>query len=176
MASKRQWDHPSGDDEEAAALAALLNESNARDEKSKQDNNMGSGPHDGRGMRGGRNTERNNDYNRERGNGNNGNGGYSNRDGRNDRYGGVPVVEDDRGGKRRRKRWNDKDPEGPEPWGERAGDDTKPVEEEGEKPEKVKAEFGLSGALATDTNTGNVKNGGKQSSILEHSTKFSHEV
>lgn len=156
---KRRWgDRPTDDDE--AALAALLNESNARDEKKAQDNGnrRPQRPDGGRGGsrwdnsgRGGRGDGRDDRYRPPH-----------ERAGHNNRYQGKPIVEDDRdrgSAQKRRRRWNDKDPEGPERWGESARDD-KP-EEEGEKPEKVKAEFGLSGALATDTKTGNVRNGGE---------------
>lgn len=157
--TKRSWgDRPPAEDDEAA-LAALLNESNARVEKKSQDQNKGrphtQRPHEPRGDRwdnSHRGRSRDDRYRPPH-----------ERDGR---HGGKPIVEDDGeqgSGHKRRRRWNDKDPEGPERWGEDAavGNNTTKPEDEGEKPEKVKADFGLSGALATDTKTGNVRNGGK---------------
>jgi hypothetical protein len=155
---KRRWgDRPSGDDDEAA-LAALLNESNARDEKKAQEQN-GTQPRPHDKNRGGSGRW-------DSGGGNNNDRYQRPHERNNSPYGGKPVVEDDRerGGNKRRRRWNDRDPEGPERWGERHA-----VTAEGdgeEKPEKVKAEFGLSGALATDSKTGNVRNGGKCIELL----------
>jgi hypothetical protein len=166
--TKRRWgDRPPAEDDEEA-LAALLNESNDRLEKKTQDQSKGrpththQRPHELRGdSRGGSRWDNN-----DRARGNNGRDDrYRPPHERDGRYGDKPIVEDDReqgSGHKRRRRWNDKDPEGPERWGEDAavGNSAKP-DEEGEKPEKVKADFGLSGALATDTKTGNVRNGGK---------------
>ena len=164
--NKRRWgDRPSGDDDEAA-LAALLNESNARQEKKAQEQGKGrqqrpgNGRWDNKGGGGGRSSgddrhgrpgdRNNNHYQRP-----------------NDRFGGKPIVEDDRDHRKdhkRRRRWNDRDPEGPERWGDSSRGDNASKPEE--KPEKVKAEFGLSGALAQDTKTGNTRNGGKRLSVV----------
>ena len=157
--NKRRWgDRPSGDDDEAA-LAALLNESTAREEKKAQEQgkgrqerpgngrweNKGGGGRSGEGRHARPGDRNNNHYQRP-----------------NDRYGGKPIVEDDREHRsehKRRRRWNDRDPEGPERWGDNSrGDDASKSQE---NPEKIKAEFGLSGALAQDTKTGNTRNGGK---------------
>lgn len=169
--TQRRWgDRPPAGDDESAALAALLNESDARIEKKTQDQNKGrpltQRPHEPRGDSRGRWD------NNGRGRGNGRDDRYRPPHERGGRYGDKPIVEDDRerSGHKRRRRWNDKDPEGPERWGEDAAvGNTKP-EEEGEGPEKVKADFGLSGALATDTKTGNVRNGGTSfdSSCLTH--------
>eukprot|EP00581_Thalassiosira_minuscula_P000012 CAMPEP_0183745466 /NCGR_PEP_ID=MMETSP0737-20130205/66256_1 /TAXON_ID=385413 /ORGANISM="Thalassiosira miniscula, Strain CCMP1093" /LENGTH=274 /DNA_ID=CAMNT_0025981137 /DNA_START=80 /DNA_END=904 /DNA_ORIENTATION=- len=80
----------------------------------------------------------------------------------NDRYrrsGDKRVVEDDRPNHERdsnnrgkRRRWNDREESMPE-------NPTTEAPADAENPNKVKANFGLSGALAKDTQTGNVING-----------------
>lgn len=133
--TKRRWGDCPADADDDAALTALLNESNARAEKLAQGQTKAR-----QALDHGRNREVRGSHQRD--------------------HGGKPIVEDDRQGhSKRRRRWKDRDPEGPEQWGDRSSDQVKT--EEGEKPDKVKAEFGLSGALAADTKTGNVRNGGK---------------
>lgn len=145
---------PARNDDEAA-LAALLNEASARDEQ-----------------RGG-NKERNS-YNNQHRQGPR-RGDQQNSDSYNQyrRSGDKRIVEDDekdeRGsGKRRRRRWNDRDEGqgGPDRWGAQSdannatadnGNDAN--KEPAENPNKIKANFGLSGALASDTQTGNARDG-----------------
>ena len=67
-----------------------------------------------------------------------------------------PRGRDDRDGKRRR-RWNDRDEQAAPSEG--APSDAAAEAAPTENPNKVKANFGLSGALANDTQTGNVYNG-----------------
>ncbi|KAL3778398.1 hypothetical protein HJC23_011513 [Cyclotella cryptica] len=150
--AKRRWgDRPaahSNEDDDELALAALLNDANARSEQLAREQNKPSKPQRPHASGSGRG---NNHYQRPR-----------------DERGanGKPIVEDDYGerdAKRgRRRRWNDREEDegGHERWGGPGGDsrEVKP-EEVVENPDKVKPEFGLSGALATDKNTGNTRNG-----------------
>lgn len=146
---------PARNDDEAA-LAALLNEASARDEQrgGNKERNSYNNQHRQGPRRG---DQQNSDsYNHYR------------RPGDNKR-----VVEDDekdeRGsGKRRRRRWNDRDEGqgGPDRWGGKSDADNATVdndndasEEPAENPNKIKANFGLSGALASDTQTGNARDG-----------------
>lgn len=122
------------DDE--AALAELLNEASARTEKQQG-------------------IERSSDTNSRR-----------------RQSGDKRVVEDDEkaygSSKRRHRRWNDRDEgdSGPAPdrWGERSDraivdDDNDKSEATTENLSKIRANFGLSGALAMDTQTGNAREG-----------------
>lgn len=123
--------------EDELALAALLNDANARSEVQGRDDTKRPGrPHQRQDM-----------------NGRGGRGGGG-RD--------KPIVEDDVPNRRKRRRWNDRqeDEGGEERWGQskEGGGDLEGVEPE-KNPNRVKPEFGLSGALATDSNTGNVYNG-----------------
>ncbi|KAL7494544.1 hypothetical protein ACHAWT_003226 [Skeletonema menzelii] len=139
-------------DDDEAAVAALLGEASARtderqggDKQRKSNNQQRQGPWQGQGD--GRSSDSYNQYRRS---------------------GDKRVVEDDekekRGsGKRRRRRWNDRDEgeSGPDRWGAKADAEkaTTDIEEPVENPNKIKANFGLSGALASDTQTGNARDG-----------------
>jgi smad nuclear-interacting protein 1 len=142
---------PARSDDEAA-LAALLSEASARTDEQQGGNKKN---HHRQGQRQG-NQQSSDSHNQYR------------------RSGDKRVVEDDekdeRGsssGKRRRRRWNDRDERegGPDRWGTRsdaddAGDNANDTNEESAKnPIKIKANFGLSGALASDTQTGNARDG-----------------
>jgi smad nuclear-interacting protein 1 len=61
--------------------------------------------------------------------------------------------------KRRRRRWNDRDDEGSTANNNSSNDNAAEVPVVIENPNKVKANFALSGALATDTTTGNSRDG-----------------
>mmetsp|Transcript_24524 Transcript_24524/g.40459 ORF Transcript_24524/g.40459 Transcript_24524/m.40459 type:complete len:319 (-) Transcript_24524:212-1168(-) len=139
-------------DDDEAAVAALLGEASARtderqggDKQRKSNNQQRQGPWQGQWD--GRSSDSYNQYRRS---------------------GDKRVVEDDekekRGsGKRRRRRWNDRDEgeSGPDRWGAKADAEkaTTDIEEPVENPNKIKANFGLSGALASDTQTGNARDG-----------------
>mmetsp|Transcript_3879 Transcript_3879/g.5965 ORF Transcript_3879/g.5965 Transcript_3879/m.5965 type:complete len:326 (+) Transcript_3879:74-1051(+) len=146
---------PARNDDEAA-LAALLNEASARTDE----------------QRGG-NKERNS-YNNQHRQGPR-RGDQQNSDSYNQyrRSGDKRVVEDDekdeRGsGKRHRRRWNDRDEGqgGQDRLGAQSDannattdNDNDANKEPTENPNKIKANFGLSGALASDTQTGNARDG-----------------
>jgi len=139
------------------AMAALLGEANKRSEekqeREQQQREQGQRP--------------NNTNNRERQRQNQ----HPRGDFANDRYrrsGDKRIVEDDeqpsegdsKRGSNKRRRWNDR--------GDAAAHEAPPSEKEKaasddaaatENPNKVKADFGLSGALASDAQTGNVYNG-----------------
>ena len=137
------------------AMAALLGEANKRSEEKqerKQQREQGQRP--------------NNTNNRERQRQNQ----HPRGDFANDRYrrsGDKRIVEDDeqpsegdsKRGSNKRRRWNDR--------GDAAAHEAPPSEKKAasddaaatENPNKVKADFGLSGALASDAQTGNVYNG-----------------
>jgi smad nuclear-interacting protein 1 len=139
---------PARNDDEAA-LAALLSEASARTDEQQGGNK--NNQHHRQGQRQG-NQKSSDSYDQYR------------------RSGDKRVVEDDekdeRGsGKRRRRRWNDRDEGegGPDRWGARSdaddATDNNTNEEPAENPNKIKANFGLSGALASDTQTGNARDG-----------------
>jgi smad nuclear-interacting protein 1 len=142
-------------DDDEAALAALLSEAKARTDEQQggnkqrnSNNQQRQGPRQGDG----RSSDSYNHYRRS---------------------GDKRIVEDDgkdeRGsGKRRRRRWNDRDEgeSGPDRWGAKSDTDNTPAnidndvnEKPVENPNKIKADFGLSGALASDTQTGNARDG-----------------
>ena len=130
------------DDE--AALAALLSEASARSDEQQGNKSRNPNPNNGQRM-GNRksDTDSNNYY------------GHS---------GGKRVVEDDErdsgSGKRRRRRWE----EGGSDWGAKSdnatsNDGNDANEDCSANPNKIKANFGLSGALASDTQRGNARDG-----------------
>mmetsp|Transcript_14618 Transcript_14618/g.21886 ORF Transcript_14618/g.21886 Transcript_14618/m.21886 type:complete len:342 (+) Transcript_14618:1-1026(+) len=149
---------PPAINDDEAALAALLSEASARTDEQPQGGNKvpNSNNHHRQGQRQG-NGNSSESYNQYR------------------RSGDKRIVEDDekdeRGsgnGKRRRRRWNDRDDGegGPDRWGAQSDADNVAAdngndanEEPVENPNKIKANFGLSGALASDTQTGNARDG-----------------
>mmetsp|Transcript_7705 Transcript_7705/g.16492 ORF Transcript_7705/g.16492 Transcript_7705/m.16492 type:complete len:329 (-) Transcript_7705:246-1232(-) len=139
-------------DDESLAMAALLNDANAHMERARQSHDKSRNPrnrdHHPQGENGRRNDRPNNLPSGDRRN-----------------HEGKRVVEDDEStdrNKRRRHRWNDAKGEHhvdracDRPAHE--GNDTSEPSDD-YNPNKVKADFGLSGALAKDTQTGNVVNG-----------------
>ncbi|KAL7466187.1 hypothetical protein ACHAXS_010627 [Conticribra weissflogii] len=140
----------SPDLDESLAVAALLNDANAHMKRAQQTNDSSQHPRN-RDPQGG-NRRRDDLLN------NNPSGGPMSHEGKR-------IVENDdpnERNKRRRRRWNDA--EGDDHRGREfdrpasEGNDTiKPSDEP--NPNKVKADFGLSGALAKDARTGNVVNG-----------------
>lgn len=158
--------------EDDLAMAALLGEANQRSEEQKSaEQQRNSRP----------NNNNKNDNNRSRSHRPNGGRDDDSNDPSVDRYrrpGDKRIVEDDEpdngrdsrdrdggggGGGKRRRRWNDRDEAGSDaprhsegnPMAAADDDDAAPIE----NPNKVKADFGLSGALANDAQTGNVYNG-----------------
>lgn len=144
--------HPSArNDDESAALAALLNEASRTDDKQQRNSNHH--PNNNNQRRPENQNQRSSDsYNHYK------------------RSGDKRIVEDDEkeergagGSKRRRRRWNDRD-EGktnPDRWGNPGdvNDSNKNDEEPADNPNKIKANFALSGALASDSQTGNAREG-----------------
>lgn len=138
---------PSEDD---LAMAALLGEATARSqsgeeerERQRQQRDRGRGPN--------ANDRRGQQYQR-----------YGRDDSANDRYrrsGDKRLVEDDRPGAKRQRRWNDRGGAPREGEGEGKGAPPGAPAAAAENPNKSKADFGLSGALANDARTGNVYNG-----------------
>ena len=145
--------HPSArNDDESAALAALLNEASRTDDKQQRNSNHH--PKNNNQRRSENQNQRNSDsYNHYK------------------RSGDKRIVEDDEkeergagGSKRRRRRWNDRDDEGEtnaDRWGNPGdvNDSNKNDEEPADNPNKIKANFALSGALASDSQTGNAREG-----------------
>ena len=135
--------------EDDTAMAALLGEANLRSEELRRVASTAGRDGGGRGRGGGR----------RRGGGHDNNINYNNK----------RVVEDDvdnegknndcNNMKRRRRRWNDRDDEGSTANNNSSNDNAAEVPVVIENPNKVKANFALSGALATDTTTGNSRDG-----------------
>ena len=128
--------------EDDLAMAALLGEANKKSEEQEREQRQRQRPN--------RNPQNRQQHNRdETANNYYGRGGGDKR-----------VVEDDnetngeRDTKKRRRRWNDREEDVPI---KSDADATEAAPTE--NPNKVKADFGLSGALAGDTVTGNVHNG-----------------